>query len=179
MLEGLGLKERFTGKVPLKRAFFVDGEGDIEKNIKKLSTEIRKAPVDLALVGIGENAHVAFNDPPADFDTKDAFITVNLDDSCKQQQVREGWFPSVEEVPPQAITMTVHQILQSRVIVSAVPFKNKAKAVERTLKSKLSNKIPATALKTHRHWVLFLDGESSSSVDEGTLKSFEQNKGLV
>jgi len=158
------LKERFVSKVPLGKAHFVVTEGDINENIRKLSEEINKEPIDLALIGIGENAHIAFNDPPADFETKEAFIIVNLDERCKQQQVREGWFPTVDDVPPQAVTMTVHQIMKSEVIVSCVPYKVKAQAVYDTLNNEPNCNIPATILKTHKNYTLFLDEDSASLI---------------
>lgn len=163
------LKERFTGQLSLKKAHFVNGDGDIEANIAHLTHEIRKAPIDLALIGIGENAHIAFNDPPADFNTRVAYMVVGLDDACKQQQVREGWSPSISEVPPQAVTMTVHQIMQSRVIVSAVPHANKAKAIQQTFENALTPDVPATALKTHPRMTLYLDRESASLIDPASL----------
>lgn len=166
------LKERFVNLVNLKKAHFVNGEGDVEGNIRELSEEIRKQPVDLALVGIGENAHIAFNDPPADFETVEPFIIVNLDDDCKRQQVREGWFPSIEAVPKQAVTMSPYQIMQSRVIVSCVPYKVKANAVKMTLENDLTNKIPATILKTHPDFNLYLDEESASLVDRKILVKY-------
>lgn len=164
------LKERFTGLVDLKATYFISGEGDIERNIKGLTEEIRRAPVDLALIGIGENGHIAFNDPPADFDTREAFIVVDLDERCKEQQVGEGWFPIVDDVPKQAITMTCHEILRSKAIVSCVPYKVKAEAIKSTLESDVSNSIPATLLKTHDDWTLFLDDDSASLID---IKDFE------
>ena len=165
------LKERFTSKVPLKKAHFVDGEGNVQERIKLLTNEIRKAPVDLALIGIGENTHIAFNDPPADFDTKEAYIIVNLDDACKRQQVGEGWFPTVNDVPGQAISMSVYQIMQSKVIVSCVPYKAKAKAVKLVLENDVTNTIPATMLKRHPNWTLFLDSDSAALVDRDVLNS--------
>ena len=113
---------------------FVDGEGDVEKTILELNKEITREPVHLGLIGIGENAHVAFNDPPADFDTKEPFIIVNLDEACKKQQVREGWFPTVDDVPKQAISMSVHQ-MQCNIIVSCVPYKVKANAIKLALEN--------------------------------------------
>ncbi|ARK32426.1 glucosamine-6-phosphate deaminase [Halalkalibacter krulwichiae] len=157
------LKERFVNKINLKKAYFV-GEGEIEANIQSLTEEIRKAPIDVALIGIGENAHIAFNDPPADFETKEAYIKVQLDDTCKNQQVREGWFSSIEEVPNEAITMTIHQILQSKHIISCVPYAVKAEAIKNTLEHKVDNTIPATILKEHRNWTLYLDEESASLI---------------
>ena len=159
------LKERFVSKVRLKRVNFVDGEGDIQGNIEKLSEELRKRPIDLGLIGIGENAHIAFNDPPADFDTKDAYIVVDLDDTCKKQQVGEGWFLSVDDVPKQAITMSVYQILQCNAIVSCVPYKVKANAVKLTIENDITNRIPATILKNHDNFTLFLDNDSASLVN--------------
>lgn len=130
-----------------------------------MTREIRKEPIDLALIGIGENGHIAFNDPPADFDTKEAYIIVDLDEQCKKQQVGEGWFSSLEEVPKQAITMTVHQIMQSEVIVSSVPHKVKARAIRDFFANDVTNQVPATILKTHPNYSLFLDEQSASEAD--------------
>lgn len=162
------LKERFVGLVPLKHTYFVNGEGDVSENIRRLSEEIRKEPVDLALIGIGENAHIAFNDPPADFATLEAYIIVNLDEACKSQQVGEGWFATLDDVPKQAITMTVHQIMQSEVIISCVPHEVKAKAVKLTLDNDVTDQIPATMLKKHPAWTLYLDQKSASLMDNGS-----------
>ncbi|NLB73215.1 MAG: glucosamine-6-phosphate deaminase [Firmicutes bacterium] len=166
------LKDRFIDIVRPGEVHFVDGEGDIQKNIQNLTEEVRKRPIDLALVGIGENAHIAFNDPPADFHTEEAFIVVNLDEKCKRQQVREGWYETIDDVPKQAITMTVYQIMQSKVIVSCVPYKVKADAVKITLENEVTCEIPATMLKKHENVTLFLDEESASLVDKNILKSF-------
>lgn len=163
------LKERFIQHVNLKKAYLVNGEGDLNATIAELTEEIRKEPIDLGLIGIGENAHIAFNDPPADFDTRDAFKIVDLDDDCKKQQVGEGWFATLDDVPKQAISMTVHQIMQCKVIVSCVPYKVKAKAVKLTLENELTNLIPSTMLKTHENMFLFLDEDSASLVDRSLL----------
>lgn len=158
------LKERFVSKVSLKAAHFVDGEGDVEENIRTLTEELRRAPVDVGVIGIGENAHIAFNDPPANFETDAAYMVVNLDERCKQQQVGEGWFATVDDVPKQAITMCVKQILACEHIVSSVPHAAKAEAVRNTLTSKVDPMIPATILKTHPNWNLFLDDASASGL---------------
>ena len=157
------LKERFVAKVgTLKAAHFVDGTKEC---IAKLTEEIRKSPIDIGLIGIGENAHIAFNDPPADFDTKEAYIIVNLNERCKQQQMGEGWFATIDDVPKQAVSMTAYQIMQCKKIVSCVPYKVKAEAVENTLKSKeVDNMIPATLLKTHADAILYIDEESASGI---------------
>ncbi len=166
------LKVRFTEVVNLKKAIFVNGEGNIEHNIHQITDDLRKAPVDVALVGIGENTHIAFNDPPANFETEEAYRVVDLDDKCKTQQIREGWFASIEDVPKQAITMTVYQIMQSKAIITCVPHKEKANAIKLTLENDLTNEIPATMLKKHENWTLFIDENSASSVNKNLLGKY-------
>lgn len=155
------LKERFVSKLNLANAYFVNGEGDVEKNIKELTKVLREKPVDVGVIGIGENAHIAFNDPPADFDTEVAYKVVDLDEKCKNQQVGEGWFASLNDVPKQAITMCVKQILSCKSIVTCVPHSVKAEAIKNTLSNKVTNTIPATVLKTHEDWNLFIDDASA------------------
>lgn len=155
------LQERFVSKIPLKAAHFVDGT---QENIDLLTAEITKSDVDLGLIGIGENSHIAFNDPPANFDTKESYIFVNLDDACKNQQVGEGWFPSIDDVPKQAVTMTCYRIMQCRKIISCVPYGVKAEAVYQTLNKSLTNTVPATILKEHEDWTLYLDRDSAAKI---------------
>ena len=157
------LKERFISKVKLKAAHLVEPDPAC---IPRLTEEIRRAPIDVGLIGIGENAHIAFNDPPADFDTKEAYIVVDLNDTCKKQQVGEGWFATVDDVPKQAISMTVHQILSCRHIVSCVPYAVKANAVRATLTTEKTNTVPATILKEHESFVLYVDGDSAKGILE-------------
>ena len=156
------LKERFLSHANVKKAHLINGESDVDKTIAELTDKIREKPIDVALIGIGENGHIAFNDPPADFSTKAAYIKVNLDDKCKQQQVGEGWFTGIEEVPDQAISMSVFQIMVSRVIITCVPHAVKAQAIADTLSNPQTNMIPATILKKHKNWHLFLDNNSAS-----------------
>lgn len=158
------LKERFVSHLPLKAAYFVNGEGDIEKNIAELTVELRKAPVDVGVIGIGENGHIAFNDPPADFETDEAYKVVKLDERCRMQQVGEGWFGSIEEVPEQAITMCVKQIMACEHIVTSAPHAVKAEAIYNTITSPVTNMIPGTILKTHPDWKLFIDDESAKQL---------------
>ena len=157
------LQERFVDRVaPLAAVHFVDGT---QENIAELTAELRRAPIDIGLIGIGENGHIAFNDPPADFDTKEAYIVVNLNETCKQQQLGEGWFASMDEVPKQAVSMTAYQIMQCERIVSCVPYAVKADAVEKTLRAEtVTNLVPATLLKTHPDFILYLDQDSASRV---------------
>ena len=155
------LYERFINSIDAKQFHGVETEGDINKTISSLTREIKKAPIDLGLIGIGVNGHIAFNDPPADFDTHDSYIVVNLDNQCKLQQVNEGWFRTIEEVPDKAISMTVWQIMQCQTIISCVPHLVKADAVYRTFTSKVSNMVPATILKQHLDFNLYLDINSA------------------
>jgi len=158
------LFDRFINHLKIKEFHPVDVEGEINKKIKMLTSEIRKKPVDIGLIGIGVNGHIAFNDPPADFDTRDAFIIVNLDYECRLQQVSEGWFKSVEEVPLRALSMTPWQIMQCKTIVSCVPHEVKAISVKNTLINRLTNIVPATILKQHTDFHLYLDKNSASEI---------------
>jgi glucosamine-6-phosphate deaminase len=157
------LKERFIHKVsPLKEVHLVNGEDDPEKECMRLNEIIRKTSIDAALVGIGENGHLGFNDPPADFETEHPFIVVNLDEACRQQQYGEGWFKSIEDVPRRAITMSIRQIMKSGQIICSVPESRKAKAVKDCFENPVSNLFPASILQTHTDCICFLDKSSSS-----------------
>jgi glucosamine-6-phosphate deaminase len=158
------LYERFINHASFRKFHSVDVEGDLAHKIKSLTDEIRKKPLDLGLIGIGVNGHIAFNDPPADFDTREAYIIVDLDEQCRWQQVNEGWFTRLEDVPVKAISMTPWQIMQCKTIVSCVPHKVKATAVRNTLINNLTNIVPATLLKQHRDFHLFLDNNSASEI---------------
>lgn len=167
------LAERFVGKVNLKAVHYVDGTAE---GIETLTREIRKAPVDVGLIGIGENAHIAFNDPPADFSTTEAYIVVDLNDACKKQQVGEGWFATVDDVPKQAVSMTCHQIMQCNAIISCVPYPVKAAAVRATLLSDaVTNAIPATLLKQHANFSLYLDADSADGLSPESVRKANPN----
>ena len=152
----------------------MNGEGDAEENIKFLCEEIQKAPIDLGFIGIGENAHLAFNDPPADFETNKPYIIVNLDDNCKKQQVREGWFATIDDVPKQAISMSINQIMKCNTIFSCVPYKVKAQAIKNTLENEVTNSIPATILKCHKNVTIFLDSDSSSLLKGEDIRKYTE-----
>ena len=156
------LKERFVDVVRPKEAFFVDGQGDVRQHIEFLTRKITEKPIDVGVIGIGENGHVAFNDPPADFKTKESYIVVDLDEKCRMQQVHEGWFKTVEDVPRQAVSMTVSQIMSSKVIVTAAPHAVKADAIKQTMEKPVTDMVPATILKSHPAWYLFIDDDSSA-----------------
>jgi len=157
------LQERFISKVPqLKAVYLIDGENDPQEECKKLNEVIKQYAIDVALVGIGENGHLAFNDPPADFDIEDPYIIVNLDEACRQQQLGEGWFKSLDEVPKQAISMSIKQIVKSKHILCSVPDSRKAMAVKNTLEKEVGNLYPASILQTHTSCYCYLDLASAA-----------------
>lgn len=160
------LKERFLSNVPpLKAAHLINGETDVKAECQRLGRLITEHPIDVALVGIGENGHLAFNDPPANFDTEEPYIIVDLDETCRRQQYNEGWFKSIEDVPRQAISMSVKQILKSGHVICSVPDTRKAVAVKNTLAQGVNNMYPASILQKHKHCSLFLDMGSASHID--------------
>jgi glucosamine-6-phosphate deaminase len=155
---------RFARHLPLPpEAFhFIDGEADPARECARLGELIRKRPIDVAFIGIGENGHLAFNDPPADFETEEPYIVVTLDEACRLQQLGEGWFPSLAAVPERAISMSVRQILNSAAIVCTVPDARKAEAVRLAVKGPVTNRLPASILQTHPAATLFLDQPAGS-----------------
>ena len=158
------LQERFLDQLPcpMKAVHFVTGRPE---DIPALTEQIRSAPIDVGLIGIGENTHIAFNDPPADFDTQQAYIVVELDERCKQQQMGEGWFPTLDDVPKQAVSMTVNQIMRCEKIISCVPYTVKADAVQKVLfTGEVTNRVPATMLKTHKDFTLYVDADSAAQL---------------
>jgi glucosamine-6-phosphate deaminase len=161
------LKERFVQKVAaLKAIYLINGEADPVAECDRLNRIIAEHPIDVALVGIGENGHLAFNDPPADFDTDDPYIIVQLDELCRQQQFGEGWFASIDDVPTQAISMSIKQILLSKHIICTVPDERKAKAVKSSLEQPVTNMTPASILQIHPDCRFYLDRASASMLEE-------------
>jgi glucosamine-6-phosphate deaminase len=157
------LKERVVSRLHPQTFHFLNGEAvDVAQECRRVGDLIAQQTIDVAFVGIGENGHLAFNDPPADFDTEDPYLVVNLDDACRRQQVGEGWFKSIAEVPTQAISMSIKQILKSRNILCIVPDERKAEAVKATVKLEVSPMRPASILQQHARVTLYLDHESSS-----------------
>jgi glucosamine-6-phosphate deaminase len=160
------LHERLIDKTGIARYHLLDGGQDRARIAKHIGRELAIAPIDLAFVGIGENGHLAFNDPPADFETEAPYLVVTLDHACRQQQVGEGWFASAAEVPAQAITMSVRQILKSREIICVVPDRRKAEAVKACLEGEISPMMPASILRTHAKTTLYLDRESAALISD-------------
>lgn len=164
------LKERFIDKVPLlKAAHLINAEKNAEEECNRLGELIKKHPIDIALVGIGENGHLAFNDPPADFETEEPYIIVGLDEACRQQQLGEGWFETIEKVPQQAISMSIKQIMRSKQIICSVPDSRKALAVKNTVEQPVSNCFPASILQQHPNCSLYLDNTSASLLSKNII----------
>jgi glucosamine-6-phosphate deaminase len=163
------LTERFAAKVPGLAAFhYVNGDAaDSSAECRRLGALIRQHPIDVACIGIGENGHLAFNDPPADFETEEPYLVVNLDEACRRQQLGEGWFPTLADVPRQAISMSIRQILKSRQIVCTVPDRRKAEAVKNTVRGPVTNLTPASILQTHTACDLVLDEAAASAIAAG------------
>ena len=157
------LKERIMDQVHLRVFHLINGEAeDVWEECRRVGRLIPQQPIDVAFVGIGENGHLAFNDPPADFETDQPYIVVDLDEACRKQQVGEGWFRNIAEVPSQAISMSIQQILKARSVLCIVPDKRKAEAVRNCVELEVSPLRPASILQSHANTTLFLDRESSS-----------------
>jgi glucosamine-6-phosphate deaminase len=167
------LRERLINKTGITHHHLIDGDADSRDVIAKLTAEIRKAPIDLAFVGIGENGHLAFNDPPADFETDEAYIVVELDEACRRQQMGEGWFKSLDEVPRRAISMTVRQILKAQEIIAIVPEARKAKAIEKCFAGEISPLAPASILRRHSNTIVYLDKDSAALLKPETVAAFQ------
>jgi glucosamine-6-phosphate deaminase len=155
------LFERLIHKVGIRNYHLLGGEDEPEEVIRRTGERLKLRPADLAFVGIGENGHLAFNDPPADFETEEPFVVVELDEACRRQQVGEGWFREVSEVPRRAISMSIRQILKAREILAIVPDARKAEAVRACCEGQVSPVAPASILQRHSNTTLFLDKESA------------------
>jgi glucosamine-6-phosphate deaminase len=162
------LQDRLIGKLGIKEAHLLSGQEDPAVVISRVSKALSSAPIDVALVGIGENGHLAFNDPPADFVTEDPYLVVNLDEACRRQQLGEGWFRSLADVPRQAISMSVKQILKAKEIVCIVPDARKAKAVKACFEGEISPLVPASILRTHPNTTVYLDTHSAALLKPST-----------
>ncbi|MGB8475045.1 MAG: 6-phosphogluconolactonase [Candidatus Acidiferrum sp.] len=165
------LQERLVAKTGITRFHSLNGEGDPAEVIRSASAAVGASPIDVALVGIGENGHLAFNDPPADFKTSDPYILVNLDEACRRQQAGEGWFTELSEVPKRAISMSVRQILKANKIIAVVPEARKAQAVKNCFEGPIGPLAPASILRTHASAAIYLDRQSASLLSPGTLSA--------
>ena len=166
------LFERLINKTGITRHHLLDGEGDPLAAKKQIGEELAAKPVDLAFAGIGENGHLAFNDPPADFESEEPYLLVELDEACRQQQVNEGWFSRLSDVPTSAISMSIRQILRTREIIAVVPDARKAKAVQTCFEGEVSPLAPASILRQHRNATIFLDRASASLLSPATIAKY-------
>ncbi len=166
------LLDRFVNVVHPGYYYLINGEKDPEETIAELTAILNEKPVDVGLIGIGENAHIAFNDPPADFDDPRAYKVVTLDDRCLQQQIGEGWFKTVEETYKQAISMTCSQIMKCRHILCVVPYKVKAEAIYNTLSREVTPEVPATLMKRHADCTVYTDADSSALLTEELIAEY-------
>jgi glucosamine-6-phosphate deaminase len=161
------MRERLIEKVHPGTVHLIEGDADDPRaECDRLNDLLEARVVDASFVGIGENGHLAFNDPPADFDAEEPFIVVELDEECRRQQVGEGWFDGIEDVPERAISMSVRQILESERIVCTVPGERKARAVRECFEGELSPMHPASVLQEHDDTDVYLDAESASLLEE-------------
>ncbi|MCG3178291.1 MAG: Glucosamine-6-phosphate deaminase [Phycisphaerae bacterium] len=172
----LYLAQRFVSKVPLGAFHYVDGNASPVEECRRLSGLVMAHPIDVAFIGIGENGHLAFNDPPADFETSDPFIIVQMDDACRQQQVNEGWFRQLDEVPTRAISMSIRQIMASKAIVCTTPDARKAEAVQKAMSGPVTPDVPASILRQHAEVGIYLDRFSAGLLSPGRLWSSEADR---
>jgi glucosamine-6-phosphate deaminase len=166
------LQERLIGKVGITNYHLLNGEENPVKVIRETSKFLTAAPIDVAFVGIGENGHLAFNDPPADFETEEPFIVVNLDEACRLQQVGEGWFKDLSTVPTQAISMSVRQVMKSKEILAVVPDARKARAIKACFDGEINPMAPSSILRTHPNATVYLDRHSAALLSHKTLSAF-------
>jgi glucosamine-6-phosphate deaminase len=158
------LRDRFIAKLsgPLRAFHAIDGENEASAECARVGALLAERAPDAAFIGIGENGHIAFNDPPADFETEAPYLVVELDEACRRQQVGEGWYPDLAAVPTHAMSMSVRQILKASRIVCVVPDERKAEAVQRAVEGPVTPEVPASILQKHRDCLLFLDEPAAS-----------------
>jgi glucosamine-6-phosphate deaminase len=162
------LQDRLIQKTGIEEAYLLSSKEDPASLISRIGKALSSAPIDIAFVGIGENGHLAFNDPPADFATEEPYLVVNLDDACRRQQLGEGWFPTLADVPRQAISMSVKQILKAKEIICIVPDARKAEAVKACFEGEISPLAPASILRTHPNTTVYLDTYSAALLKPST-----------
>ena len=165
------LQERLIAKTGISNYHLLDGSRDPSEVIRVVGKAIAASPIDVAFLGIGENGHVAFNDPPADFDTEEPYITVALDHACRLQQVGEGWFENLDAVPKQAISMSVRQVLKAKEILAVVPDARKAQAIKACFDGPITPMAPSSILRNHSNATIYLDRQSSALLTPATLSA--------
>jgi glucosamine-6-phosphate deaminase len=174
------LLERVVRKTGIVKYHLVEGDAeDLSAAVREVGRQLTVAPIDIAFIGIGENGHIAFNDPPADFETDDPYIVVELDEACRRQQVGEGWFANMAQVPTRAISMSVRQILKSREIITVVPDKRKAAAVKACVEGKIDPMVPGSILRRHANTTVYLDHDSASLLSPMLRDALKQESQVI
>jgi len=170
------LLERVVQRTGISKFHLVEGDAaDVALTVRELGRKLTAAAIDMAFIGIGENGHIAFNDPPADFETEDPYIVVELDEACRRQQVGEGWFANLSQVPRRAISMSPRQILGAREIITVVPDKRKAQAVKLCLEGEIGPQAPASILRRHPNVTVYLDPDSASLLNATLRGALERD----
>jgi len=174
------LVEQLVRKTGIVDYHLLDGDAaDPLDVVRRVGTRLAAAPIDIAFLGIGENGHIAFNDPPADFQTEEPYIIVNLDEACRQQQVGEAWFADISQVPKRAISMSARQILKATEILAVVPGIRKAQAVKACVEDTISPMLPASILRTHPNATVYLDKNSASLLSPRLQKALSDKSQVI
>ncbi len=156
------LMEQLISKTGIVHYHLLDGDGDVAAVIDRANAALASAPIDVGFLGIGENGHLAFNDPPADFEVEDPYLVVSLDEACRLQQVGEAWFADISQVPQQAISMSVRQIMKIKEVLAVAPGTRKAAAIQQCFAGEISPMAPASILRNHPLATIYLDRESAA-----------------
>jgi len=166
------LRKNLIDKTGIRNYHFLDGTARVDDVVREVGRELSRAPVDVMFAGIGENGHLAFNDPPADFETNDPYILVSLDDACRRQQVGEGWFAGLDDVPTRAISMSIRQMMKAKELLVIVPDERKAAAVKASLEGEITPQVPASIIRTHPNVTLYLDKPAASMLQSATVDHY-------
>jgi glucosamine-6-phosphate deaminase len=174
------LLEQLVAKTGIKKYHLLDGDAaDPAAVVQAVGKQLVSAPIDIAFLGIGENAHIAFNDPPADFDTQEPYIIVELDEACRKQQVGEAWFADISQVPTRAISMSAQQILKAKEILAVVPDTRKAQAVKACVEGEISPMVPASILRRHSNATIYLDWNSASLLSPALQRTLAEDSQVM
>jgi glucosamine-6-phosphate deaminase len=174
------LMEQLVNKTGVTKYHLLDGDASNPVEVvRRESKALASAEVDIAFLGIGENGHIAFNDPPADFETEDPYIIVDLDEACRQQQVGEAWFANISQVPKQAISMSARQILKAKEILAVVPDRRKAEAIKKCFEGEISPMAPASILRTHPNATIYLDTNSASLLGPALQRELKERSAVM
>jgi glucosamine-6-phosphate deaminase len=174
------LMEQLVNKTGITNYHLLDGDAaDPQVVVREASKQLASAPVDIAFLGIGENGHIAFNDPPADFNTEEPYIIVELDEACRRQQVGEAWFSDISQVPKRALSMSARQILKAKEILAVVPDQRKAEAIKACFEGEISPMAPASILRRHSNATVYLDFQSASLLSPALLNTLKDKRQIT